>query len=67
MKNKREFPIAVIAPKPPKQKISDAEFRRRLKKITAEWRKERLAELRSKKFGHCEESGSGTPLGVQCL
>jgi len=48
MKNKREFTPIVIAPKPPKQEISDVEFRRRLKKKTAEWRKERLAELRSK-------------------
>ncbi len=47
MKNKRESVPIVIAPKPPRQEISDAEFRRRLKRI-AEWRKERLAELRSK-------------------
>jgi len=49
MKNKREVtPIVAYAKKPPRQKISDAEFRRRLKEITNEWRKERLAELRSK-------------------
>lgn len=49
MKNKREFTTNPITPKkPPRQIISDAEFRRRLKKRTLEWRKERLAELRSK-------------------
>lgn len=37
----------MITPKPPRQQISDAEFRRRLKTITKQ-RKERLAELRSK-------------------
>lgn len=38
----------LTTPKPPKQRISDAEFRRRLKKITPEFREQRLAELRSK-------------------
>jgi len=48
MKNKEHvIPRNSFAKKPPKQEISDAEFRRRLKRI-AEWRKERLAELRSK-------------------
>ena len=48
MKNKEQLiPRSTFAKKPPKQEISDAEFRRRLKRIT-EWRKERLAELRSK-------------------
>jgi len=36
MKNKRQVASMVIAPKPPKQEISDAEFRRRLKKKIAE-------------------------------
>jgi len=35
------------AKKPAKAQISDAEFRRRLKDI-AEWRKKRLAKLRTK-------------------
>ncbi len=35
------------AKKPPKAEVSDTEFRRRLKNI-AEWRKKRLAELRTK-------------------
>jgi hypothetical protein len=49
MKNKHELmPSVLTRKKPPKVVISDAEFRRRLKKITNEWRKERLAELRSK-------------------
>jgi hypothetical protein len=48
MKNKEQLmPRTTFAKKPPKQEISDAEFRKRLKRI-AEWRKERLAELRSK-------------------
>lgn len=45
----------LTTPKPPKQPISDAEFRRRLKKITPEWREERLAELRSKKRGESDQ------------
>ena len=48
MNKKRELAPVVIPPKPPKHEISDAEFRRRLKQKTSEWRKERLAELRSK-------------------
>lgn len=48
MKNKYQVvPQAVGAKKPAKAQISDAEFRKRLKNI-AEWRKKRLAELRSK-------------------
>ncbi len=48
MKSRRESTPDVITPKkPPRIIISDAEFRRRLKRV-AEWRKERLAELRSK-------------------
>ena len=48
MKNKYQIiPQAVSAKKPAKAQISDAEFRRKLKNI-ADWRKKRLAELRSK-------------------
>ena len=48
MKNKYQVvPPTVTAKKPAKAQISDAEFRKRLKNI-AEWRKKRLAELRSK-------------------
>jgi hypothetical protein len=48
MKNKYQVvPQTVSTKKPAKSQISDAEFRRRLKNI-AEWRKKRLAELRSK-------------------
>ena len=48
MKNKYQVgPQAVVAKKPPKAEISDAEFRRRLKNIS-EWRKKRLAQLRTK-------------------
>ncbi len=48
MKNKDQvLPRIPITKKPPKAEISDAEFRRRLKNI-AEWRKQRLAELRTK-------------------
>ena len=48
MKNKYQVvPQAVSTKKPPKAQISDTEFRKRLKNI-AEWRKKRLAELRSK-------------------
>lgn len=38
----------LTTPKPPKQKISDAELRRRLKTITPEFREKRLAGVRSK-------------------
>ena len=38
---------APVTKKPPKQEISDSEFRQRLKKIS-DWRKERLAELLAK-------------------
>jgi len=48
MKNKYQVvPKGVSAKKPAKAQISDEEFRKRLKNI-AEWRKKRLAELRSK-------------------
>jgi hypothetical protein len=48
MKNKYQVVLqGVSTKKPAKAQISDAEFRRRLKNI-AEWRKKRLAELRSK-------------------
>lgn len=48
MKNKYQIvPRVVLNQKPPKAEVSDAEFRRRLKNI-AEWRKQRLAELRAK-------------------
>lgn len=48
MKNKYEVvPPSVSPKKPAKAQISDAEFRKRLKNI-GEWRKKRLAELRSK-------------------
>ncbi len=48
MKNKYQVvPQTGGAKKPRKAEISDAEFRKRLKNI-AEWRKKRLAELRSK-------------------
>jgi len=48
MKNKYQVvPRAVMTKKPPKAEISDAECRRRLKSV-AEWRKQRLAELRAK-------------------
>ncbi|HUE83526.1 MAG TPA: hypothetical protein VMM84_15580 [Pyrinomonadaceae bacterium] len=48
MKNKYQVvPQTVRAKKPQKAEVSDAEFRKRLKNI-AEWRKKRLAELRSK-------------------
>jgi len=47
MKNKYQVVPPVSAKKPQKAEVSDAEFRRRLKNI-AEWRKKRLAQLRSK-------------------
>jgi hypothetical protein len=48
MKSKKEvLARPTIARKPPKEEISDAEFQRRLKNI-AQWRKQRLAELRAK-------------------
>ena len=47
MKNKYQVvPRAALTKKPRKARISDAEFRRRLRGI-AEWRKQRLAELRA--------------------
>lgn len=47
-KNKEQLIGRVVdSKKPPREKISEAEFRRRLARID-EWRKERLAELRSK-------------------
>jgi len=47
MKNKYQVvPQTGSTKKPQKAEISDAEFRQRLKNI-AEWRKKRLAELRS--------------------
>ncbi len=48
MKNKYQVvPRAALNKKPPKAEISEADFRRRLKNV-AEWRKQRLAELRAK-------------------
>jgi hypothetical protein len=48
MKNKRKVvPFAPLTQKPPKAEISDAEFRKKLKSIV-EWRKQRLAEIRTK-------------------
>jgi hypothetical protein len=48
MKNKYQvIPQTGSTKKPQKAEISDAEFRQKLKNI-AEWRKKRLAELRSK-------------------
>ena len=48
MKNKYQVvPQAAATKKPPKAEVSDAEFRRRLKNIS-EWRKKRLAQLRTK-------------------
>jgi hypothetical protein len=40
------FTRPAFTKKPPKAKVSDAEFRRRLKNI-AQWRKHRLAEFRA--------------------
>jgi len=48
MKNNYQVvPQASAAKKPAKAQITDAEFRRRLKSVP-EWRKQRLAELRTK-------------------
>jgi hypothetical protein len=48
MKNKYQVvPQAGSTKKPAKAQVPDEEFRKRLKNI-AEWRKKRLAELRSK-------------------
>ena len=48
MKNKYQVVPQTAAPKKPaKAEISDAEFHRRLKNIS-EWRKKRLAQLRTK-------------------
>jgi hypothetical protein len=48
MKSKYQVvPQTAIPKKPAKTEISDAEFRRRLKNIS-EWRKKRLARLRTK-------------------
>ena len=48
MKNKYQVvPQGVNTKKPAKAQISDAEFHKKLKNI-GEWRKKRLAELRSK-------------------
>ncbi len=47
MKNKIQISHQVVlTKKPPKAEVSEAEFRRRLKKIE-DWRKKRLAELRA--------------------
>ncbi len=40
----------VVTEKPPKAKVSEAEFRRRLKKID-QWREKRLAEIRAENPG----------------
>jgi hypothetical protein len=48
MKNKYQVvPQTTTTKKPAKANVSDAEFRRRLKNIS-EWRKKRLAKLRTK-------------------
>jgi hypothetical protein len=48
MKNKYQVvPQAATTKKPAKAEVSDAEFRRRLRNIS-EWRKKRLAQLRTK-------------------
>ena len=48
MKSKYQVvPQGVSTKKPAKAQVSDAEFRKKLKNIS-EWRKKRLAELRSK-------------------
>jgi hypothetical protein len=48
MKNKYEVvPQTPTAKKPAKARISDADFRRRLKNIS-DWRKKRLDQLRTK-------------------
>jgi hypothetical protein len=43
----QDAPHALTAKKPAKAHLTDAKFRRRLKNI-AEWRKKRLAKLRTK-------------------
>jgi hypothetical protein len=50
MKKHEVVPQGVTTKKPAKAIISDAEFRRRLKNIS-EWRKKRLAQLRTKNYG----------------
>ena len=47
MRNKSQIRPVELNKKPPKAEVTETEFRRRLKKI-ADWRKQRLAELRSK-------------------
>jgi hypothetical protein len=47
MKKYQDVPQTAPTKKPAKTEVSDAEFRRRLKNIS-EWRKKRLAELRTK-------------------
>jgi hypothetical protein len=47
MKKYQVVPQATTPKKPPKAEVSDGEFRRRLKNIS-EWRKKRLAQLRTK-------------------
>jgi hypothetical protein len=48
MNNKYEVvPQAATAKKPAQAKVSDADFRRRLKNIS-DWRKKRLDQLRTK-------------------
>jgi len=47
MKNKYQVVPQAATQKPAKVKVSDAEFRRRLKNIS-EWRKRRLAQLRAR-------------------
>jgi hypothetical protein len=47
MKDKDSATPQTVTKKPAKAVVSDAEFRRRLKNIS-EWRKKRLAQLRTK-------------------
>jgi hypothetical protein len=47
MKKYEVIPQAALPKKPAKAAVSDSEFRRRLKNIS-EWRKKRLAQLRTK-------------------
>jgi len=50
MKNKYEVvPQPATTKKPAKAKVSDADFRRRLKNIS-DWRKKRLDQLSTKRF-----------------
>jgi hypothetical protein len=49
MKKYQVVPQAATTRKPAKTEVSYAEFRRRLMNIS-EWRKKRLAELRTKDF-----------------